>query len=147
MRVQFLGSAAGGGVPQWCCRCPNCKAARSADGSVTPRTPSSVAIRADGDPWFLLNVSANVRSRLHARRNLWPPAVQMHGTAVAGCLLTDVEIDHASGLLPLREGCQLTVDSTWLMRRWLTEDLPIARIPAPCTTRDWIELTRTARVR
>ncbi len=142
MRVQILGSAAGGGLPQWNCRCPNCEAARNANGSVTPRTQSSVAISADGDHWFLLNVSADVRVQINARRNLWPPSEQLRGTAVAGCLLTDAEIDHASGLLQLREGCRFTVYSTALVRRWLTEDLPIARILAPFATRDWIELTR-----
>src|SRR4051812_44059266 len=102
MRIRILGSAAGGGLPQWNCRCDNCEAARSEGSDVCPRTQSSVAVSADGRAWFLLNVSADVREQLAAYSELWPPAGSLRGTPVAGCILTDAEIDHTSGLLQLR---------------------------------------------
>lgn len=141
MKVQILGSAAGGGVPQWNCRCPNCQAARQPHGSVAPRTQSSVAVSRDGLDWFLLNVSADVRQQINGNPGLWPPAAHSRGTTIAGCLLTDAEIDHASGLLQLREGCRFDIYGTDIVRRWLTEDLPIARILTNYTDPTWIELT------
>lgn len=137
MIVQILGSGAGGGVPQWNCHCVNCAAARQTDGRVIPRTQSSAAISADGDHWFLLNVSADVRAQINASENLWPPNDQPRGTAIAGCLLTDAEIDHTSGLLQLREGCRFPIYSTALVRQWLAEDLPLARILQHFAPRDW----------
>src|SRR5262245_19272050 len=98
MRIRILGSAAGGGVPQWNCRCANCEAVRHGSPTVRPRTQSSVAVSADGRSWFLLNVSADVREQLAAFSGLWPPDGNRRGTTIAGCVLTDAEIDHASGL-------------------------------------------------
>ena len=62
MKVRVLGSAAGGGFPQWNCGCANCNAARAGATHVRARTQESVAISADGDSWFLLNASPEVRA-------------------------------------------------------------------------------------
>jgi pyrroloquinoline quinone biosynthesis protein B len=140
MRIRILGSAAGGGVPQWNCRCPNCDEARRGSGHVRPRTQSSVAVSADGRSWFLLNVSADVRAQLAANSDLWPQAGSARGTPIAGCILTDAEIDHASGLLQLREGCAFSIICTAIVRRWLTEYLPIRPILASFAERTWIDL-------
>lgn len=140
MRICILGSAAGGGLPQWNCRCLNCDAARQGSADVRPRTQSSIAVTADGRAWFLLNVSADVRSQLAASSELWPPEGAARGTAIAGCALTDAEIDHTSGLLQLREGCTFGIFSTPLVRRWLTEFLPIGPVLASFADRPWIEL-------
>lgn len=98
MRVIILGSAAGGGVPQWNCGCPNCTAARRAGGG---RTQSSVAVSADGARWILLNASPDLRTQLAAHQALWPRGSR--GTPLAAVVLTDGEIDHTLGLLLLRE--------------------------------------------
>src|SRR5260221_2235327 len=140
MRIRILGSAAGGGLPQWNCRCPNCDAARRGSACVRPRTQSSVAVTADGRNWFLLNVSADVRAQLAASSDLWPPAGDRRGTAVAGCDLTDAEIDHTSGLLQLREGCVFGIFSTPLVRSWLNRYFPIGPILAPFADRTWTDL-------
>ena len=63
MRVRVLGSAAGGGFPQWNCRCGTCEAAR-AGVRARPRTQSSLAIRGDDGPWFLVNASPDLRQQL-----------------------------------------------------------------------------------
>src|SRR3954471_9428850 len=98
--ARVLGSAAGGGSPQWNCRCGTCEAAR---GGVRarPRTQSSLAIRGDDGPWFLVNASPDLRQQLET---LEPERVDgVRAPPIAGVLLTDAEIDHTAGLLLLRE--------------------------------------------
>jgi pyrroloquinoline quinone biosynthesis protein B len=101
---------------------------------------SSVAVTADGRSWFLLNVSADVRAQLAACRELWPPAASRRGTPIAGCVLTDAEIDHASGLLQLREGCTFGIYSTPTVRRWLSNHLPIRSVLTSFADRPWMDL-------
>ena len=100
MRVRILGSAAGGGFPQWNCHCEPCEAARVGERA-RPRSQSSLAIRGDEEPWFLVNASPDARQQLEAL-----PARELNGVRVppvTGVLLTDAEIDHTAGLLLLRE--------------------------------------------
>lgn len=140
MRICILGSAAGGGLPQWNCNCQNCADIRACSADVRPRTQSSVAVSADGESWFLLNVSADVRSQIGTASFLWPPSEMRRGTSIAGCVLTDAEIDHTSGLLQLREGCRIGIYSTPIVKRWLHDDLPIGSILADFADRPWTEL-------
>jgi pyrroloquinoline quinone biosynthesis protein B len=100
VRVRILGSAAGGGVPQWNCHCGTCAAAR-AGARARPRTQSSLAIRGGEGPWFLVNASPDAGQQLETLT-----ARQVDGVRappIAGVLLTDAEIDHTAGLLLLRE--------------------------------------------
>jgi pyrroloquinoline quinone biosynthesis protein B len=98
--IRILGSAAGGGFPQWNCHCETCAAAR-AGVRARPRTQSSLAIRGGEGPWFLANASPDARQQLEA---LAPgQADGVRAPPVAGVLLTDAEIDHTAGLLLLRE--------------------------------------------
>jgi pyrroloquinoline quinone biosynthesis protein B len=100
VRIRVLGSAAGGGFPQWNCHCDTCEAAR---GGVRarPRTQSSLTIRGSEGPWFLVNASPDARQQLEA---LTPDQVDgVRAPPIAGVLLTDAEIDHTAGLLLLRE--------------------------------------------
>jgi pyrroloquinoline quinone biosynthesis protein B len=100
VRVRVLGSAAGGGFPQWNCHCGTCEAAR-AGVRARPRTQSSLAIRGDDGPWFLVNASPDARQQLE---RLTPARVEgVRAPPIAGVLLTDAEIDHTAGLLLLRE--------------------------------------------
>ncbi|MFC5062993.1 pyrroloquinoline quinone biosynthesis protein PqqB [Actinomycetospora atypica] len=108
MRVRVLGSSAGGGLPQWNCSCDGCRAARA--GTATPRTQSSVAVTADGERWFLVNASPDVRQQLAASPDLHPRDGRR--TPVEAILLSDAEIDHTLGLLILREGAGVTVHAT-----------------------------------
>lgn len=100
MRVRVLGSAAGGGFPQWNCHCEPCEAAR---GGVRarPRTQSSLAICGEDGPWFLVNASPDLRQQLETLGARGEDGVR--AAPVAGVLLTDAEIDHTAGLLLLRE--------------------------------------------
>jgi pyrroloquinoline quinone biosynthesis protein B len=100
VRVRVLGSAAGGGFPQWNCHCGTCEAAR-AGVRARARTQSSLAIRGGDGPWFLVNASPDARQQLET---LTPGRVDgVRAPPIAGVLLTDAEIDHTAGLLLLRE--------------------------------------------
>src|SRR6516165_3228800 len=128
MRIRILGSAAGGGVPQWNCRCSNCEAARAGSTAVRPRTQSSVAVSHDGRTWYLLNVSPDVRRQFLDFPALGPPEGATRGQSIAGCVLTDAELDHTSGLLLLREGSAFGIHATGVVRRWLNRYFPVEPI-------------------
>jgi pyrroloquinoline quinone biosynthesis protein B len=113
VQVRVLGSAAGGGVPQWNCGCDNCRDARSG-GLVTPRMQESVAVSADGESWFLLNVSPEIRAQIESFPGLWPRAPRH--SPIAGLLLTNGDLDHCLGLLSLRESHPLVVHATESVR-------------------------------
>lgn len=102
MRAVILGSAAGGGVPQWNCRCAICELARSDDPRVTPRTQSSIALTQDGDHWLLVNASPDVRQQIAETAELHPREGSRH-SPIAAVLLTNGDVDHVAGLLTLRE--------------------------------------------
>jgi pyrroloquinoline quinone biosynthesis protein B len=97
--VRVLGSAAGGGVPQWNCGCANCRAARA--GRISRRSQSSIAISADGGRWVLLNCSPDVAAQIEAFPALHPSPPR--GTPITGMLLTDANVDHIGGLAVLRQ--------------------------------------------
>lgn len=99
MIVRVLGSAAGGGVPQWNCNCSNCSDARS--GSQPCRLESCVAVSADGARWVLLNCSPDIAHQIKAFAPLQPR--ERRGTPISEILLTDANVDHIGGLAVLRQ--------------------------------------------
>jgi pyrroloquinoline quinone biosynthesis protein B len=98
----ILGAAAGGGYPQWNCRCPVCRLAWEGDARVVARTQASVAVSGDGAHWILLNASPDLRQQIAATPELHPRA-GLRGSPIAAVLLTGAEIDQTAGLLNLRE--------------------------------------------
>ncbi|MFF7209829.1 pyrroloquinoline quinone biosynthesis protein PqqB [Streptomyces sp. NPDC008238] len=108
MLVRVLGSAAGGGSPQWNCGCAVCAAVRSGAGPA--RTQSSVAVSVDRRRWFLLNASPDLRAQFEAFPALHPRGDRT--TPLEAVLLTDAELDHTLGLLLLREARALRVYAT-----------------------------------
>jgi pyrroloquinoline quinone biosynthesis protein B len=119
VRIRVLGSAAGGGFPQWNCGCPNCRGVRLGTLAAQPRTQESVAISADGESWFLLNASPEIRTHIESFAPLAPRAPR--DTPIAGLLLTNGDLDHCLGLLALRESQPLTVYATEQVWRGFTE--------------------------
>jgi pyrroloquinoline quinone biosynthesis protein B len=111
LRILVLGSAAGGGLPQWNCNCENCRRARGGDPAVSPRTQSSVGVSADGEHWFLMNASPDVRQQIERTPRLHPRGEPRH-SPIAGAVLTNADVDHVAGLLTLREGQPLSVYAT-----------------------------------
>lgn len=97
-----LGAAAGGGFPQWNCRCPICRLAWEGDPRVRPRTQASLAVSADGRDWVLLNASPDLRAQIQATPALRPRGVP-RGSPIGGVVLTGAEVDQVAGLLTLRE--------------------------------------------
>jgi pyrroloquinoline quinone biosynthesis protein B len=109
MRVRVLGSAAGGGVPQWNCACDNCALARSGDGRVAPRTQDSLLVQAATGN-LLVNASPDVLRQIEATPALQPPA--RRGTGISAIVLTNGDLDHVLGLFSLRESQRLVVYAT-----------------------------------
>lgn len=104
MQIKVLGSAAGGGFPQWNCNCDNCRGVRDRSINAKRRTQSSIAVSDDGKNWVLCNVSPDICHQLLASPELNNPDV-LRGTGIGAIVLTDSQIDHSAGLLNLREGC------------------------------------------
>jgi pyrroloquinoline quinone biosynthesis protein B len=111
MWVHILGSAAGGGFPQWNCSCPNCRGVRTGLLPCRRRTQSSIVISGDYQHWFLFNASPDIRSQIDACPPLWPQGDVRH-TPIQGVLLSDAELDHTLGLLSLREARSLHIYAT-----------------------------------
>lgn len=109
MDVLVLGSAAGGGFPQWNCGCPQCSGVRSGAPGLSARTQDSVAVSA-GAAWFLINASPDVGAQLGRYQELWPQSGR--GSPIAGVILTNGDIDHVLGLFVLREWHPLVVYAT-----------------------------------
>jgi pyrroloquinoline quinone biosynthesis protein B len=108
LRVVVLGAAAGGGVPQWNCGCPVCRTARTTHPELQS-TQASIAISADGDHWFLVNASPDLRQQLIATPQLHPKAGKLRHSPISGVILTNGEIDAVAGLLSMREGSPFTI--------------------------------------
>ena len=111
MRVVILGSAAGGGVPQWNCRCPICALAWAGDPRVASRTQSSIAVSSDGDRWLLVNASPDIRQQVQANPDMFPREGLRH-SPIHSVLLTNGDVDHVAGLLTLREMQPFTLYAT-----------------------------------
>jgi pyrroloquinoline quinone biosynthesis protein B len=115
MKILVLGSAAGGGFPQWNCNCHNCDGLRKGTIRATARTQSSIAVSADGVSWLLVNASPDILAQISANPVL-QPARAVRDTGITAVMLMDAQIDHVTGLLMLREGRQLPLyctDSVW----------------------------------
>jgi pyrroloquinoline quinone biosynthesis protein B len=106
-----LGAAAGGGFPQWNCRCNVCRLAWSGDARVRPRTQASLAVSADGRNWALLNASPDLRSQIQATPLLHPRDGTRH-SPIQAVVLTGAEIDQTAGLLSLRERWEFALYGT-----------------------------------
>jgi pyrroloquinoline quinone biosynthesis protein B len=106
-----LGAAAGGGYPQWNCRCAVCRLAWDGDPRVIARTQASLAVSADGAHWTLFNAAPDLRAQLAATPALHPKSV-LRGSPIEAVVLTGGEIDQTAGLLNLRERQPFTLVAT-----------------------------------
>ena len=128
MQVILLGTAAGGGFPQWNCWCPTCRIARQEPARARPRSQSSAAVSADGRRWFLLNASPDVHAQL--ARIPGPEPRGMRHVPIEGVVLTDAELDHTLGIVLLREGRYLQLYATPAAQSVIERDssvLPVTR--------------------
>ena len=124
MKILVLGSAAGGGFPQWNCHCPNCKGLRLGTIKATPRTQSSIAVSVNGVDWVLINASPDLRQQINQSPLLWP-SEGTRGTNIRGVVLCDSQVDHSTGLLTLREGLPMDVYCTSVVHEDLSTNFPL----------------------
>ena len=127
MRVKVLGSAAGGGFPQWNCACPNCSGLRSGSLKARPRTQTQIAIAADPhyairEYWSLVNASPDLRSQIVATPELGPFPNTRSSTAIMDVYLQSADVDSLMGLLHLREFQAFKIFSMPAIRRILSEE-------------------------
>ena len=108
-------------MPQWNCACTNCRAARA--GEIPARTQSSVALSADGERWFLVNASPDLRVQIESFAPLQPRPGSVRASPIEAVLLTNADLDHVLGLVLLREGGALPVHATSAVRSTLVADL------------------------
>ncbi len=119
MRIRVLGSAAGGGFPQWNCGCPNCRGIREGTVAAVARSQESVAVSTDRQGWFLLNASPEIRAQIESFPPLHPR--DRRHSPIQALLLTNGDLDHCLGLLSLRESHPLAVYATERVRVGFTE--------------------------
>ncbi|MGN5754510.1 pyrroloquinoline quinone biosynthesis protein PqqB [Acinetobacter calcoaceticus] len=124
MYIYVLGSAAGGGFPQWNCNCPNCHGVRTGSIQAKARTQSSIAVSENGTDWLLLNASPDIRQQLFEFKAA-QPARKLRDTGITSVILMDSQLDHTTGLLTLREGCPMNVWCTEMVHQDLTSGFPV----------------------
>lgn len=139
MYLRVLGSAAGGGYPQWNCACPLCQLSRTDRSRSEPRSHDSLAISATGKNWYLVNASPDVRFQIDSFPAIHP-GPGLRETPLRGVLLTDAELDHTTGLLLLREGARLDVFATRAILNALSNRFPVRQVIANYADFQWIEL-------
>ncbi len=119
MRIRVLGSAAGGGFPQWNCACENCRGIRAQSIRAQARTQESVAVSADDRHWFLINASPEIRAQIESFPGLHPRAPRH--SPIAALVLTNGDLDHTLGLFCLRESQPLQIYATRRVQDGLTQ--------------------------
>jgi len=143
MQVKILGSAAGGGFPQWNCACLNCRALRAGKFRGKGRTQTQVAISTDSTSWFLLGASPDLRAQIESTPELRPRMSEnaTRQSPIAGVVLLNADIDHVAGLLLLRELQPLSAYATESVRRIIAEDnsmfAMLQRVPGQLTWTDF----------
>lgn len=140
MRIEILGSAAGGGFPQWNCNCRNCHALRAGTFSGKARTQTQIAVSNSPEFWFLLNASPDLRLQIEATAALHPRHDRRE-SPITGVVLTSADIDQVAGLLSLRELQPLRAYCTASLRRILQDDnsmlAMLNRVPDQVS---WVEI-------
>jgi pyrroloquinoline quinone biosynthesis protein B len=130
LRVRVLGSAAGGGLPQWNCGCERCVRARVGEPQLPPRTQPSIAVSADGVRWSIVNASPDVRDQL-ARFPGLHPRPGTRDIPLDTIVVTNADVDHVLGLLVLRESLPYRIVSTPFVRDALLDHNTVFRILEP----------------
>ncbi len=146
MQIVVLGSAAGGGFPQWNSNAPACQRARRGDACARPRTQASVAVSVNGRRWYLLNAAPDLAGQIAATRQLWPQE-GLRSSPIAGVVLTGGDVDAIAGLLTLRERHPFTIYATADVHRVIASN-PIFRVLSPdCVERRTIALEEPTSLR
>ena len=148
MRLRILGSAAGGGFPQWNCRCTQCNGVRAGLPGYIARTQSSIAVEIDAKSWLLLNASPDLRQQLSRYPDMQPSIIENNNSdenlkrhsPLCGVILTDGQIDHSTGLLFMREGKRIPVFGTAAVKEDLKTCYPILNMLEHFCGSNWHDL-------
>jgi pyrroloquinoline quinone biosynthesis protein B len=119
MIVRVLGAGAGGGFPQWNCGCPNCRGLREGRLRAVARTQDSTAVSGDGERWFLLNASPEIRTQIEQFPALHPRAARH--TPIQAIVLTNGDLDHCLGIFSLRESHPICIYATDRVRHGVAD--------------------------
>ncbi|WUI01210.1 pyrroloquinoline quinone biosynthesis protein PqqB [Spirillospora sp. NBC_00431] len=137
MRLLILGTAAGGGVPQWNCACAGCAAARTEPS--LRRRHASIAVEAGEGRWYVVNATPDIGEQIE-ECGLLHPGPERRATPIAGVILTDAELDHTLGIARLREASALRIVSTGAVRAALSGGLRLDQVLAPYAGLTWTTL-------
>ena len=141
MKAVVLGAAAGGGFPQWNSNAAACRRARAGDTNAMARTQASLAVSGDGERWFLINASPDLRQQIQARTILHPRRA-LRSSPIEGVILTGADVDAIAGLLHLRERQPFTLYATQRVLAVLDAN-PIFGVLSPeCVLRQDVPLGR-----
>lgn len=123
MRLKILGSAAGGGFPQWNCNYRMSHSVRNGEQGFRARTQSSLGVSADGKDWILFNASPDIREQIGATPELQPRQNgPLRASPIQVVVLTNADVDHIAGLLSLRERQRFVIYATARVLRVLSEN-------------------------
>jgi pyrroloquinoline quinone biosynthesis protein B len=128
VKIKILGSAAGGGFPQWNCACGNCSALRAGKLRGQPRTQTQIAFSPDNLVWFLVGASPDLRSQILSAHELTPQADILGPSPIGGVFLPSADLDSVMGLLHLREFQSFFVFSTAPVKYILTSENRIFKV-------------------
>jgi pyrroloquinoline quinone biosynthesis protein B len=141
MHFKLLGTAAGGGFPQWNCTCATCASSRAEPGKFSPRLQLQAAVWNSPDAIYLLNASPDLRVQIEANPELHPRCDRgTRNTPVRGIVLTTADLDQVLGLLLLREFQPLTVYATALIRQVLEANSFFRMLERVPNQLAWVEI-------
>jgi pyrroloquinoline quinone biosynthesis protein B len=147
MRVKVLGSAAGGGFPQWNCACQNCSRLREGRLRAHPRTQTQLAFSPDSQSWFLFGASPDLRTQILSTPELSPRQDSSSPSPIAGVFLPSTDVDSVMGLLHLREFQTFFIFATAAVQRILQKENRIFRVLERATPPvKWVTLSTASRL-
>lgn len=140
MKIHVLGSAAGGGFPQWNCNCDNCRRWRAGTLKGAARTQASIVVSGGGEDWVLFGASPDLRAQIEAFPSL-QPGRRTRDSGICAVFLVDAQVDQTTGLMTLRESDRpLSVYCTRLVYEDLTTGYPLLSVLEHYCGVDWHEV-------
>ena len=141
LHFRLLGTAAGGGFPQWNCACTTCTSSRAEPETVSPRLQLQAAVWNSPDAIFLLNASPDLRFQIEANSELRPRTNRgSRNTPIQGIVLTTADLDQILGLLLLREFQPLTLYATALVRQVIEANSFFGMLERVPNQLSWVEI-------
>ena len=147
MIIKVLGSAAGGGFPQWNCNGFHSSRVRAGEAGYKPRLQSSLAVSANGDDWVLLNASPDIRQQINETPELQPArSGPLRASPIKAVVVTNADVDHITGLLSLREGQPFTIYASDRVLATLNSNSIFDVLAADKVKRTVFELDKPTRI-